>query len=178
MQEMPHDLNLAMSQRLSALLAGAFVAIFAAACFLNPWLIAVPFLVYGTIVMTDRYTGTRRVSRTLRMALGFATLAVAASTVLHAGWWTAAMAVPLGLLVGINAGFYWFFLRHRGLLFTTAVLPMHVLYYVYSSAVFAWGILAHRLRPSATSTRTNTLLDPNGCCAFERAAATDALSRS
>lgn len=148
MQEMPHDLNVSMSQRISAVLAGLFVALFAAACWSNPSLIALPFLVYGTIVMADRYTGDRRVSWTLRMALGFATLMVAVAAGLHAGWWSVAMSVPLGWLMGINAGFYWFFLRHRGLLFTTAVLPMHVLYYVYSSMVFTWGTLAHRVKPS------------------------------
>jgi glycosyltransferase involved in cell wall biosynthesis len=47
--------------------------------------------------------------------------------------------VPLLLttIVVINHRFYAFFLKKRGLLFTTLVFPAHLLYYFYSSVAFA-----------------------------------------
>jgi hypothetical protein len=47
--------------------------------------------------------------------------------------------------VTINAPFYRFFAAHRGVLFTTAVLPMHVLYYLYSAAVFGTFTVLHQV---------------------------------
>jgi glycosyltransferase involved in cell wall biosynthesis len=47
------------------------------------------------------------------------------------------------LLIALNAGLYRFFWRERGPLFTLCALPWHWFYFVYSTAAFAAGTLAH-----------------------------------
>ena len=42
------------------------------------------------------------------------------------------------LLVALNFDFYRFLVRKRGVLFTLGAVPLHWLYYLYSSAVFAY----------------------------------------
>jgi glycosyltransferase involved in cell wall biosynthesis len=57
-----------------------------------------------------------------------------------------ALWVAGGCLAGIvllNLDFYRFFLLQRGWWFTARVVPMHVLYYVYSAAAFATGVALH-----------------------------------
>ena len=58
--------------------------------------------------------------------------------------WGLAMALPLLGLIVLNRRFYAFFLRQRGIAFTTAVLPLHVLYYLYSGAALLIGFATHR----------------------------------
>lgn len=53
--------------------------------------------------------------------------------------WYGAVAAAVGLL-GLNAPLYRFFQQKRGWLFTLGVLPWHWLYYLYSSAAFAWVV--------------------------------------
>ena len=48
----------------------------------------------------------------------------------------------VGTLVFLNREFYRFFARQRGVLFATAVIPFHLLYYLYSVAGLALGLLA------------------------------------
>jgi len=98
-RNLPDDLNLKLSQRLSALLAYALVATLAAAA----WR---PF------------------------GLGF-------------GAWAAAAAALLLAIVAINRRFYAFFAHERGLLFALRVVPLHVLYYLYSGVALAIGVARH-----------------------------------
>lgn len=49
----------------------------------------------------------------------------------------------LAAVVLLNLDFYRFFLRRRGWWFTVRVVPMHVLYYLYSAAAFATGVALH-----------------------------------
>lgn len=56
----------------------------------------------------------------------------------------------LGLLlvfaiIGVNARFYRFFRRERGWWFAVRVVPMHLIYYLYSVFGFAVGTVQHRL---------------------------------
>jgi glycosyltransferase involved in cell wall biosynthesis len=50
-----------------------------------------------------------------------------------------ALALLLGI-VCLNTRFYAFFVRQRGLIFAVRVVPLHLLYYVYSIAAFAIGV--------------------------------------
>jgi glycosyltransferase involved in cell wall biosynthesis len=50
-----------------------------------------------------------------------------------------ALALLLGI-VCLNMRFYAFFVRQRGLIFAVRVVPLHLLYYVYSVAAFAIGV--------------------------------------
>ncbi len=143
-RHVPNNLNLAKSQRASAVLSGALLAIYLAACWYLPWLIIAPIAVFLCIALSDRWTTRHRVTAPLRFVAGMAILGGLIWTAWYAQWWGAAMAVPLVGIVLINARFYSFFARHRGLLFSAAVLPMHALYYLYGGAVFVLGTIVFR----------------------------------
>jgi hypothetical protein len=96
---LPDDLNLKLSQRLSAVLAYALAATLAAAA----WR---PF------------------------GVGLAA-------------WAAVAAALLLTIVAINRRFYAFFARERGALFAVRVVPLHVLYYLYSGVALALGVARH-----------------------------------
>jgi glycosyltransferase involved in cell wall biosynthesis len=66
------------------------------------------------------------------------------------------LGVASGLLLAIaavNRRFYSFFARERGVPFAVRVVPLHVLYYLYSGAALAIGVVRHvwrtRVRPSS-----------------------------
>lgn len=60
----------------------------------------------------------------------------------------------LGVFVVVNHDLFAFFLRRKGLLFTVATVPMHMLYFLYSATTFIvmWG--CHVVRPRSETTRT------------------------
>ena len=51
-------------------------------------------------------------------------------------WFVAAAVSCLLALIAVNGKFYRFFLKRKGFFFTVAVLPMHLLYFLYSSGAF------------------------------------------
>ena len=68
-------------------------------------------------------------------------------------WLPMAVACLLGIVV-LNRGFYGFLARAKHPLFVLRALPLHVLYYLYSSLAFAVGLVLHwrlarRRRPAA-----------------------------
>ncbi len=80
--------------------------------------------------------------------------------------WLVCCAALVSLLY-LNRSLYRFFLEQRGLWFLLRVLPMHWLYYAYSSLAFAWGtLLAHRPRQitasSSSAPEKSTLRFPQG----------------
>jgi glycosyltransferase involved in cell wall biosynthesis len=64
-------------------------------------------------------------------------------------WWAPALwavaLVSLALLVTLNRQLYRFFLRERGPWFMLRVLPVHWLYYAYSSLAFAFGMFSAKV---------------------------------
>jgi GT2 family glycosyltransferase len=70
-------------------------------------------------------------------------------TLWHRQAWLGCALVILVLLF-LNRGLYGFFLQRRGFWFTLRVLPLHWLYFLYSSQTFAFGMLWYRVvrRPS------------------------------
>jgi GT2 family glycosyltransferase len=87
---------------------------------------------------------SQRASAVLAYAL-VATLAAAAWRPwgLGLGVWALAAAVLLLGIVAINRRFYAFFARERGPLFAARVVPLHVLYYLYSGVALAIGATRH-----------------------------------
>ena len=72
----------------------------------------------------------------------------AAAALAVAFWWPVALVAALGALGGIaalNRGLYAFFARRRRPRFLLVAFPMHVLYYLYSTAAFAIGAALHVL---------------------------------
>jgi GT2 family glycosyltransferase len=140
------DLNLALGQRIAALLSALSVAIWIAACWFRPWLAALPVVTFGLLWLADTLTSRRRAPAPTVVRAGIAALlaALAAATIWYGRWWTLAIFLPLAAVVLINARFYRFFVGHRGWLFAIGVaLPMHVLYYIYSIAGYGVGTLLH-----------------------------------
>jgi len=79
------------------------------------------------------------------VVLGFAI--VLAQLLSRAGWSVAAGSLVLLLaLLALNYRFYRFFVRKRGLPFAAAIVPFHLVYFVYSMAAFAVGFGLHTLR--------------------------------
>ena len=60
--------------------------------------------------------------------------------------WLLALAVTVAAFVAWNREFYRFFSDARGVLFAARVVPLHVLYYLYSIAAFGIGVLRHLAR--------------------------------
>lgn len=58
-------------------------------------------------------------------------------------WLTAFVFVILGIFVLFNRRFYTFFKQKRGMMFAIAVIPFHMLYFLYSMAAFALGTLIY-----------------------------------
>ena len=56
-------------------------------------------------------------------------------------WFIFASIACLFALIAVNRDFYKFFLKRKGFFFTLGVLPMHLLYFLYSSAAFAYSWL-------------------------------------
>ncbi len=74
-----------------------------------------------------------------------------AAAILFRRWLPAVLALLLVLgIVVANAKFYKFFARERGWWFTVRVVPMHLLYYLYSVIGFAVGAVWHRMRSAKT----------------------------
>jgi glycosyltransferase involved in cell wall biosynthesis len=60
--------------------------------------------------------------------------------------WLAALVVALLAFVAWNRDFYRFFARQRGIVFAARVVPLHVLYYLYSVLAFGIGLARHLTR--------------------------------
>ena len=62
---------------------------------------------------------------------------------LGAGAWLGVASLLLLAIVAVNRGFYAFFARERGSWFAVRVVPLHVLYYLYSGVALAIGVVRH-----------------------------------
>jgi len=74
------------------------------------------------------------------------------AALLAAAWRPLGVGVGAGLglacllllaIVAVNRRFYAFFVRERGLWFAVRVVPLHVLYYLYSGVALAIGTARH-----------------------------------
>jgi hypothetical protein len=64
-----------------------------------------------------------------------------------------AVLILVGFVIAVNARFYGFFYRVRGFWFTLGVVPLHMVYYLYSVTGFAVGTLQHRLASASKRAR-------------------------
>jgi len=67
------------------------------------------------------------------------------------GWWAGFLAlagIASLLLLALNAAFYRFLLRKRGMGFTLLAIPWHWLYYFYSGLAFAVGLVRYLIEKS------------------------------
>lgn len=76
----------------------------------------------------------------MMIAIGVVMLEVVASYPL---WLTAFIFLLLGMFILFNHSFYAFFKQKRGVMFAMAVMPFHMLYFLYSMVAFALGTLIY-----------------------------------
>lgn len=76
----------------------------------------------------------------MMIAIGVAMLEVVTTYPL---WLTAFIFMLLGMFVLFNYNFYAFFKQKRGVMFALAVMPFHMLYFLYSMFAFALGALIY-----------------------------------
>lgn len=153
-KDLPADLNLGWLQRIGAVLSVLTVLGWLATCWYFPGMAALPVVVYGMIELADAWTARRdlRAGATVGARIWSAAVVVLAAIALgYLGYWLRkwglAIALPLLGLVVLNHRFYAFFLKQRGIAFTLAVLPLHVLYFLYSGVALLVGIATYRRPP-------------------------------
>lgn len=140
---MPDDLNLRWSQRISALLAVAWLATQCTALVFEPVTILLPIVSLLGLLVADRWRSRRITRAPARRVVEVAILLTLAVLAYFSGWWALAIAMPLVAIVLLNAEFYRFLLKRRSLTFTLFVVPLHVLYLLYSVLAFAMGTALH-----------------------------------
>lgn len=156
-----HDLNLSWHSRVCTALAYLLVAAIGWLMLAGHWASTLPVLSFvglgvASIVLHDR------VDRKTWRELMVMSMAVVPLLVWAAGGLTQEAAPSLALLAAILAiheDFYRFYRRTRGLCFAVGVVPMHLLFFLYSGLCIPLGIAAyfrdqHRARKWATGPGT------------------------
>lgn len=140
-RNLPNDLNLTLSQRLSALLAYSSLAMMLLEGLQLRGVLLLPFGVLATIIFLDYWSEKRRVPTTVRI-LSVAGLIAATVAIGYYGkvWLILSFSCLIGIIL-LNLQFYAFFARERGALFSALVLPLHVFYYLYSGFSFTIGTI-------------------------------------
>jgi GT2 family glycosyltransferase len=162
--QMPNDLNLKHSQRLSGLLAGGLLATLLGGSWYYRSLFLVPLVLFVGVLALDRWTRRRPIPAWARIGVGGVMLVTVAAMLVYTAmghnlyqlWILLALSL-LGSIVLLNLRFYLFFVRVKGPLFGLAVIPLHVFYFLYSGAAFAVGVGLHFwhsfVRPTETRKR-------------------------
>jgi GT2 family glycosyltransferase len=139
-RDMPNDLNLKMSQRISAVLVFMMLILLLILARREPSLLILALSIVLTVVGVDYFSISRRISLLASSAVSLALL----------GWFMTKMPMETGFVllpvlgvVGLNRSLFAFLARHRGLAFATIVLPLHMFYYCYSGAALGVGLLEH-----------------------------------
>jgi GT2 family glycosyltransferase len=146
---LPNDLNLKLSQRISMLLADAFLALFVVGVWYLPGSLLLPVVGLLGILGLDHGPDEGWGARALRALWVVSVLGTLGWISLSFKMWTlVGLACPVGLML-INLPYYAFFVRQRGVLFAALVVPLHLVYYLYSGVAFALGVWLYVRGPEA-----------------------------
>jgi glycosyltransferase involved in cell wall biosynthesis len=140
---MPNDLNLKYSQRISVILAYGLLGVLGIGVWYYRNLLFVPVFLLALISALDYWSTRRRFAPAVQILMAFVGLGTLAIVGYIFKYWPL---LPLALVVGIvavNFRFYAFFLRKHHLLLICLVIPLHLLYYLYSGLAFASGFTIH-----------------------------------
>lgn len=138
---MPNDLNLRISQRVSALLALIYVVVQAVAAFYQPYTLLFPLLGLLGVIAADSWRVRKYTHRPGKRLVESIFAAGMVFLAWLCGWWSLAILTPLVMIVLLNLRFYWFFVRQRSLVFTIFVAPLHLMYYLYSVLAYGIGVM-------------------------------------
>ncbi|MCP4191819.1 MAG: glycosyltransferase family 2 protein [Planctomycetaceae bacterium] len=144
----PNDLNVGFSQRLSALFTCCLLVMLAISALLRPELILFPVLTVVVILLMDAWSINRRIPGIVRVGASALALVIATLLTIRFHYWSIApwLAI-LGILI-LNWRFYLFFSREKQPLFAAIVFPLHFIYFSYCSATFAAVSWCHLWRRS------------------------------
>ena len=98
----------------------------------------------GLMMRAGRMANTLNVSRAQQISVGLVGLALIGLLVGFVtpwAWWAAGLAAVLMTL--LNHGFYRFFLKQRGAVFTLGVIPLHWIYFIICGLSFVLGAWRH-----------------------------------
>jgi hypothetical protein len=149
-KNLPNDLNLRFSQRLAAMLACCVVAAIVVGAWWHPWLLAVPVATLVCVIVVDWLSHLLKSARVPVWLGTFALLAMLGVIVWQTRWWSLAGIVPLLGVMLLNFDLYRYFASIRGIAFAAMVVPMHVLYYLYSGFCLVAGTTLHYMRKRDT----------------------------
>ncbi len=138
----PNDLNLKISQRVSAVLALVTLGLIIAMALENPWVWAVALLSLVAFLMLDEWSLTRRVPDVMRIIGVALAITVVGAAVYFSPKLASLVLLLLLVLALINVQSYSFFARERHPLFALLVLPLHLLFLWYSMFAFGLGVLS------------------------------------
>jgi glycosyltransferase involved in cell wall biosynthesis len=142
-REMPNDLNVTYSQRISVVLAYGVLVILGIGVWYYRQLLFAPLGLFLTIAFFDFWSVKRRYCTLVRVLAALSGLGLLALVGYTFKWWPL---LPLALIVGIvavNFRFYKFFLEQHHQLLLVLVLPLHLLYYLYCGVAFGLGVGLH-----------------------------------
>ncbi len=157
---LPNDLNLRLSQRVSALMAVGLLGTLLIAAWHLKFMLALPLVFVLGMVVLDAWSLTRRVPTSVRYLSVLALMGGTAGLALYFKVW---VLIPLGLLTGItllNWRFYAFLARTRHPLFAALAVPLQILYYLYSSATFCLAVVFHLSRRGRPAPQKTGARDP------------------
>jgi hypothetical protein len=157
----PNDLNLKLSQRLSAILVVCVFLMLVVGAWYVPVLLLLALSGLLSIELIDWWTVKRKLPTAICVAMICITLAAAYAMVVR--YPTAAViTIALHLVVVlINHKLYRFFAREKSFAFAVLVVPLHAIYYLYSVAAFVCGTIFHYWKNStARSSTPSAVGDP------------------
>lgn len=142
-RELPNDLNLKLSQRISALLSFGVLGAIGMEAWNWHGLFFLPIGIILAIYVLDYWSIKHRVPTVVRV-LGVLTAFAAIAAVFYYGriWLMLALLFTVIIII-LNYRLYAFFAREKYLLFAALVVPLHIFYYIYSSLSFIAGILIY-----------------------------------
>ena len=147
---LPRDLNLQSRDRWSTLLALALALWLLAGSWYFRSLLLVPMVIGLTLLLADRWTGLRSPHALQEAGLiaGFWVSLVAMLVTTVRGHnllelWLFLASVLIAGIVMLNLSFYWLFVEIGKLHWLPLVIPLHILFYLYSGLAFTIGLVLH-----------------------------------
>lgn len=140
---LPNDLNLRLSQRVSAILSLGLLISLAVAVWHLELLLLLPVACLVLMLLLDAWSDNRRVPDVVRY---FGVLSLFAAGVGMAVAFHELVLIPFAFLAGIvvlNWRFYAFLARRRHPLYAVYAVPFQILYFLYSAGTFAAAGVIH-----------------------------------
>ena len=138
-----NDLNLKRTQRVCVALALLTLILLGMVAWQQPAILLLPVSVFTLLLSVEwfsRWKPRRPNARHLAIVILLAVLSCFAISVPVE---TSLLLLPVTVVLCLNHLVYRFFARHRGRSFAIMVVPLHMLYFLYSGLSFGIGVVGH-----------------------------------